>query len=67
MLTGFGGTGTKAYHDAAAHTFTDRPMNEALTTASLTLVATEEQDRTIGVLSATGRRPVRLHPLAPRR
>ncbi|GLW47613.1 hypothetical protein Stsp02_32750 [Streptomyces sp. NBRC 14336] len=43
----------KAYHDAAAHTFTDRPMNEALTTVSMTLVATDETDRTIGVLSAT--------------
>ncbi|MGW0844251.1 GNAT family N-acetyltransferase [Streptomyces sp. NPDC002787] len=52
MLAGLGG-GMKAYHDAAAHTFTDRPMNEALTTVSLTLVATDETDRTVGVLSAT--------------
>jgi GNAT superfamily N-acetyltransferase len=52
MLAGLGG-GMNAYHDAAAHTFTDRPMNEALTTVSLTLVATDETDRTIGVLSAT--------------
>ncbi|MFJ9967243.1 GNAT family N-acetyltransferase [Streptomyces avermitilis] len=28
-------------------------MNEALTTVSLTLVATDEQDRTVGVLCAT--------------
>ncbi|MEU3278666.1 GNAT family N-acetyltransferase [Streptomyces antibioticus] len=53
MLAGLGGTGTNAYHDAAARTFTDRPMNEALTTVSLTLVAADEQDRTVGVLSAT--------------
>ncbi|MFF8387785.1 GNAT family N-acetyltransferase [Streptomyces kanasensis] len=52
MLAGLGG-GSKAYHDAAARTFTDRPINEALTTVSLTLVAADEQDRTVGVLSAT--------------
>jgi GNAT superfamily N-acetyltransferase len=52
MLAGLGG-GSKAYHDAAARTFTDRPMNEAMTTVSLTLVAADEQDRAVGVLSAT--------------
>ncbi|WP_424893421.1 GNAT family N-acetyltransferase [Streptomyces sp. XH2] len=51
MLAGLGGT--KAYHDAASRSFTDRPMSEALTTVSLTLVATDEQDRAVGVLSAT--------------
>jgi GNAT superfamily N-acetyltransferase len=53
MLAGLGAASTNAYHDAAARTFTDRPMNEAMTTVSLTLVATDEQDRTVGVLSAT--------------
>ncbi|MFF0516806.1 GNAT family N-acetyltransferase [Streptomyces sp. NPDC004250] len=53
VLGGLGAAGTNAYHDAAAHTFTDRPMNEALTTVSLTLVAADETDRTVGVLSAT--------------
>ncbi|MFI1205660.1 GNAT family N-acetyltransferase [Streptomyces sp. NPDC020883] len=52
MLAGLGG-GTSAYHDAASHAFTGRPRNEALTTVCLTLVATDEQDRTVGVLSAT--------------
>jgi hypothetical protein len=51
MLAGLGGT--KTYHAAASHSFTDRPMNEALTTVSLTLVATDKQDRTVGVLSTT--------------
>ncbi|MFF2404931.1 hypothetical protein [Streptomyces goshikiensis] len=55
MLAGLGG-GMNAYHDAAAHTFTDRPMNEALTTVSLTRVATDEANRTSGVLSATAPR-----------
>ncbi|MGP2436327.1 GNAT family N-acetyltransferase [Streptomyces sp. JW3] len=53
MLAGLGAAGTNAYHDAAARTFTDRPMGEALTTVSLTLVAADEQERTVGVLSAT--------------
>ncbi|MFJ4329070.1 hypothetical protein ACIP3A_39000 [Streptomyces tricolor] len=57
MLAGLGAAGTNAYHDAAVHTFTDRPMNEAMTTVSLTLVATDETDRTIGVLSATAPAP----------
>ncbi|MBT2401665.1 GNAT family N-acetyltransferase [Streptomyces sp. ISL-100] len=52
MLAGLGG-GTTAYHDAASIAFTGQPMNEALTTVSLTLVATNEQDRVVGVLSAT--------------
>ncbi|MGW7425803.1 GNAT family N-acetyltransferase [Streptomyces sp. NPDC054813] len=51
MLAGL--AGPKAYHDAAAHAFTSRPMNEAMTTVCLTLVAADEQDRTVGVLSAT--------------
>jgi GNAT superfamily N-acetyltransferase len=42
-----------AYREAASVAFTDLPMNEALTTVSLTLTATDEQDRTVGVLSAT--------------
>lgn len=53
MLAGLGASNTKAYYDAAAVAFTDRPMNEALTTVCLTLVATDEQDRIVGVLSAT--------------
>lgn len=43
MLTGLGGT--DAFHEAASLAFTSRPMHESLTTVSLTLVATEEQDR----------------------
>ncbi|MFF1301087.1 hypothetical protein ACFVZG_48900, partial [Streptomyces sp. NPDC058296] len=53
MLAGLGTANTNAYHDAASAAFTDRPMDEAMTTVCLTLVATDEQDRTIGVLSAT--------------
>ncbi|MEJ8631939.1 GNAT family N-acetyltransferase [Streptomyces sp. MS2.AVA.5] len=53
MLAGLGSSATAAYYDAASATFTDRPMNEALTTVCLTLVATDEQDHTVGVLSAT--------------
>lgn len=53
MLAGLGASNTKAYYDAAAIAFTDRPMNEALTTVSLALVATDETDRSVGVLSAT--------------
>ncbi|MBT2430006.1 hypothetical protein J7F02_31500 [Streptomyces sp. ISL-112] len=34
MLAGLGASNTKAYYDAAAVAFTDRPMNEALTTVS---------------------------------
>lgn len=39
-----------SHHDVAARVFTDRPMIEALTTVSLTVVAAEEKDRTVGVL-----------------
>ncbi|MFJ8982750.1 GNAT family N-acetyltransferase [Streptomyces sp. NPDC102282] len=53
MLAGLGASNTKAYYDAASAAFTDQPMNEALTTVSLTLVATDETDRTVGILSAT--------------
>ncbi|MEV0982369.1 GNAT family N-acetyltransferase [Streptomyces sp. NPDC049915] len=53
MLAGLGGGGSNAYHDAAAHTFTDRPMHQALTTVSLTLGTADGQDRIVGVLSAT--------------
>lgn len=53
MLAGLGAGNTKAYYDAASVAFTGRPMNEALTTVCLTLVATDEQHRTVGVLSAT--------------
>ncbi|EGX57740.1 hypothetical protein SZN_21361 [Streptomyces zinciresistens K42] len=53
MLAGLGSSSTDAYYDAASAAFTDRPMNEALTTVCLTLVAADEQDRTVGVMSAT--------------
>ncbi|MFI6408529.1 IS630 family transposase [Streptomyces sp. NPDC050548] len=51
MLAGLGGT--DAFHEAASLAFTSRPMHESLTTVSLTLVATDQQDRAVGVLSAT--------------
>ncbi|MEV8546997.1 GNAT family N-acetyltransferase [Streptomyces sp. NPDC051572] len=51
LLAGLGGT--DAFHEAASLAFTSRPMNESLTTVSLPLVATDEQDRAVGVLSAT--------------
>ncbi|NUK21681.1 GNAT family N-acetyltransferase [Streptomyces lunaelactis] len=51
MLAGL--DGLKAYRRAASVAFTSQPMTEALTTVCLTLVATDDQDRTIGALSAT--------------
>lgn len=51
MLDGLGGP--KAYRHAASLAFTSQPMTEALATVCLPLVATDERDRTIGVLSAT--------------
>lgn len=56
MLAGLGASNTNTYYDAASAAFTDWPMNEALTTVSLTLIAADEQDRTVGVLSATAPR-----------
>ncbi|WP_260868110.1 GNAT family N-acetyltransferase [Streptomyces sp. SAJ15] len=51
MLAGLGGA--EAFQVAVARAFTSHPMDEAFTSICLTLVAVDEEDRAVGVLSAT--------------
>lgn len=53
ILTGLGG-GAKKFHDAAAHSFSANGLGgEGLSTVCLVLVATDEHDQAVGVLTAT--------------
>ncbi|WP_331731507.1 GNAT family N-acetyltransferase [Kitasatospora sp. NBC_01300] len=51
MVAGIGGE--NAYREAAVHTFSTLTLDRASTTVCLTLVATDEHDCVVGVLSGT--------------
>lgn len=52
LLAGLGGT-TKTFFHTAAHAFVTQPMSESMSGISLTLVAVDQEDRVVGVLSVT--------------
>ncbi|MFF8918969.1 hypothetical protein ACF08M_38130 [Streptomyces sp. NPDC015032] len=58
ILTGLG-AGAEKFHNAATHSFSEHSLGgEALSTVCLVLVATDEHDQTVGVLTATAPDPL---------